>query len=217
MAFFALPALSFGAFDLNFKCVSNNGGNSGICNTIQNQFKVSVSNGSNRVNFKFSNNIGVASSITRLFFDVPSGLLNLSSVAITGSGNGVSFSRDTQGNIMNLPGGNGIGFSSDLTALANSPTSQKGVNTATEWVNVAVGYGQGKTFANVQSALTGQNPSFRIGIHVQSIQPSGKSDAFVTFGDNPPQQVVPEPGTYAALVAGGMGLFVWLQRRRRLN
>lgn len=211
-----LGSSMFAGTNFGFLCIDQTGpsyGNSGNCNVVQTNFNVEVSaNGATGVDFKFTNNVAIASSITDIYFDYPTGLFT-GVTGITDSGAGVAFSSGASPS--NLPGGGdpGVNFTSDASADSDAPVSDNGVNTASEWVTITLGLGSGKTLADALAALN--NSSFRIGLHVQAIGTGGNSDAFITT-PNPPERVVPEPSTYAVL-AGSIGALVYARRRRQAS
>lgn len=162
------------------------------------QLSVDVTVAGTQVSFKFFNNVGIASSITDIYFDDGT-LLGISS--ITDSGGGVAFSAlATPGN---LPGGNTAsppfvttgGFSLDSSAPG---VSANGVDASTEWVAVLFNLQGSQTFADTIAALN--DGSLRIGLHVQAIGITGGSDSYVNR--------IPEPGTVLLLGSGLLALVV---------
>ncbi len=172
--------------------------------------------GSNQVSFKFTNNSNY-SSLTDVYFD--SGPL-ASFYSVTSS-TGVSFSQIA--NPANLPGGNavvppfdGSAFSAD----ANNPPPANGVQNSDasgEQLTITFNLQSGKTWNDVLTsmALPGYpvempaNSWLRVGVHVQSFQ-SGNSASFV----NNPVTPVPEPESYALMLAG-LALVGQISRKRK--
>jgi PEP-CTERM motif len=160
--------------------------------------------GSNRVSFKFTNDSNF-SSLTDVYFD--SGPL-ASIYSITSSA-GVSFSQGSSP--PNLPGGNAISPAFDgsaLTADSNNPPPANGVQNSdvtNEQLTITFNLLAGKNWNNVVTSLSlpgfpiesPVNSWLRVGVHVQSFQ-SGNSASFI----NNPVTAVPEPETYAMLLAG---------------
>lgn len=188
---------------VGFSCISG-GAN---CATGEAQFAVDVQAvGATQVSFTFTNNVGLASSITDVYFDDGS-LLGIAS--ITDSGAGVAFSNVGVAP-PNLPGGNNAsppfvttaGFSAD----SDNPPPQNGVNTNLESVTILFDLIAGQTFADTIAALT--NGDLRIGIHGQAFGDGG-SESFV----NVP---VPIPAAVWLLGSGLIALIGIGRRNRRV-
>ena len=176
--------------------------------TIAKQLSVVVADeGSSQVSFTFYNNVGIQSTIAGIFFDDSAGVLSgLTTLDITDSGSGVSFSSD----LKNFPGGNTIIplFDTTDSAIADPPPSINGINTSTEWAKLTFTYTT--TFADVINQINagwmGPSDTLRIGLHVTSI-PNGEgtnSNSFI---------LVPLPATF---LLGLLGLGVGgLKLRKR--
>lgn len=177
------------------------------------RLRVEVSDpGGQKVRFTFFNDSDV-SSLTDVYFD-DGPLLGID--RIFDSGQGVSFAQFASP--ANLPGGNTLtpafnasrGFSAD----SDAPVSANGVQNSDasgEWLSVDFALKFGKTYADVQNALT--RPAggewLRIGAHVQAF-PGGYSESFI----NAPVTPVPEPASHALLLAG-LGLLACATRCRK--
>jgi hypothetical protein len=159
--------------------------------------------GGGTVDFKFLNNVGIASSITDVYFDDGT-LLAIASIS---QSSGVSFS--TPASPGDLPGGGAVNFNTTagFSVDSNSPTAPNGVDGGAEWMTVNFTLQGAQTFADTVASL--QDGSLRIGLHVQAIGNNGESEGFV---NNPPTVLIPLPTTAALGMAGLAGLAI---RRRR--
>jgi hypothetical protein len=185
------------AQNYSFSCLTNN--NATDCATGAGQFSLGVTDAGSVVNFLFTNTGPAPSSITDIYFDWSSSAIALAPGVLTDSGAGVSFSWGASPG--DLPGGSAISFSADIATDSNSPAQQMGVNTG-EWLNIAF-----TSNADLISALN--TGALRVGIHTQGYE-GGGSESFVTTP-------IPEPETYAMLLAG-LGLLGFdVRRRRRLQ
>jgi len=179
---------------------------------VASQFLVDVTNaGGGKVDFKFTNAVGLASSITQIYFDDDASVLGTIDSLIESTG--VDFV--VGGAPPNLPGGATISFSATHLATAGPPVAHNGINSSTQSLVIRFNLAATQTFANVISAL--DNGTLRIGLHVQAL-PDGKSDSYIN-GDKlpppPPVTAVPSP---TAAVLGLLGLVtVGLRRSPRLS
>lgn len=181
----------------SFSCLTNN---SGVCASVAPQFSVDIEQVGSRVRFTFENNGPIASSITDIYWESSA----LTSVySINDSLAGVDFAW---GASPSNPGG-GAGWNAEFASDSDSPTSPNGVNPG-EWVSFTFNYSG--SFANLLNSFT-TGPS-QIALHVQSIGRNGQSDWLQTGGGNVPP--VPEPSTYALMLAG-LGALGFIARRRR--
>jgi len=164
--------------------------------------------GSSQVRFKFGNN--ATSSLTDVYFDDGS-LLGIASIT---SSAGVSFSQGASP--PNLPGGNSVSPAFVTTAgfLADSdaPVAHNGVNLG-EWLAINFNLISGQTYASVINALAlphnGGAGDLRIGLHVQGFASGGGSESFINIATP-----VPEPRTYAMLLAGFCVMGAIIRRRK---
>jgi hypothetical protein len=183
------------AQNYSFDCITV--GSAVNCSTGEAQLGFTVTDLGSSVDFRFTNAGPAASSITDVYFDWSSPTYSVNAGTITDSGAGVSFSWGASPS--NLPGGSAIGFFADRTADSNTPVQPMGVNPG-EWVNF--------NFSGAYSTLlAGLNSNqLRVGAHVQGFSNGGSASFVVT--------PVPEPETYAMLLAG-LGLMGFVVRRRR--
>lgn len=180
----AVPAkandiLTSQTFTFTYSCTNNN---PQYFATLLAQMSVVVTDeGSNQVSFTFYNNVGLASSITDVYFD-DGALLGIASIAQSA---GVAFSQNaTPGELPGAHGCNPVfvttaGFSAD----SDPPAEPNGVDAAVEWLKITFNLKTGKTFSDVIGQLL--SGVLRIGIHVQGL-PNGGSDSFVS---GPPKAV----------------------------
>jgi hypothetical protein len=189
----SLGAESSQAVTLTFLNISNN---SGQAAAVAPQLSVEVEQGADdtEASFTFLNNVGIAASITDVYFDDGS-LLGIASIS---SSAGVSFSPDA--NPANLPGGNCCSFDASFSADSDPPVSGNGVNSSTEWLTIVFNLVAGMTFADTIAALI--SGDLRLGLHVQAIGTSGNSDGFI----NNPLDPVPLPAGLLLFLSGLAGI-----------
>lgn len=190
-------SLAAQATDYSFGCVTQN--LAGDCAIGQSQLDLAVTSSGSFVDFYFSNTGPAAASITDVYFDWLSPSFDLSTAgSVITTSSGVSFSWGASPG--DLPGGQAIAFVADIATDSDAPTQRNGVNPG-EWLNIRFA---GESFSNVVAGLN--SGDLRVGIHVQGFA-TGGSESFVTTP-------VPEPETYAMLLAG-LGLMGFVARRRR--
>ena len=199
---FCVLAENAGAEIYGFTNITNN---SPIDVAAQLQVEISAF-GAGQVKFRFTNDVGLASSITDVYFDDGT-LLDIASV--DGS-LGVLFQQSAAP--PDLPGGDAIspvfqtttGFSAD----SDPPVSHNGVNAASEWLDVIFDLQPGEDFQSILDALA-MSPetygSLRIGLRIQGLS-DGESDSYINNG------VVPVPGAFLLGMAG-LGALGVMRRR----
>ena len=194
----AAASLSVSAQNYSFNCITDN--RAADCAIGESQFGMTVGGSDSVVNFLFTNVGGLASSITDIYFDWSSSAYALSGGVFTSS-SGVSFAWGAAP--PNLPGGAGIAFVANLAADSNAPAQPNGINPG-EWLNIAFS-GSSANF------LTGLDTGgLRVGLHTQGYQ-GGGSESFVNVA------AIPEPETYAMLLAGLAVMAFAVRRRRQKN
>ena len=132
---------------------------------LSDQLSVDVSDAGTGVEFTFSNNIGIGSSMTGIYFDLGANTNLFSGISISEYSSGVEF--DTAPIPANLPGGNMIGFTSDFGGDSTTPTAANGVDNAGEYISFLLTLGSGYSYDNALAAIF--DDSLRIGMHMQSI------------------------------------------------
>jgi hypothetical protein len=172
----------------------------------QNQLSVTVDAiGTTQVVFDFFNSGPYPSSIAQIYFDGTTGFLDQNyDPSIINNGPGVSYSWGATPT--NLPGGNSISpaFTAVMSAESNNPAPANGINPG-ETVGLVFDLSAGKTYNDIINALN--TASLRVGLHVQAIGTSGKSESFVST------PVVPAP---RALMLATIGMVVVGHLRRRV-
>ena len=149
--------------------------------------------------FKFTNTVGDRSSIDDIYFD--NGLTGLlSGISLLDRSAGVKFSTPAKPG--NVPGGHAIDFYSDFSA-GRKDGKANGIDAAGEYLTLLGKLANGYSFNNVVNSLN--SGALRIALHVQGIGSRDYSASYVN--------AVPEPETWATLVAG-LGLLGFRMQRR---
>lgn len=192
-------------------CFDNN---SGLCSELAPQLQIEVTDvGGQWVEFTFTNDVGIASSITAIYFDADGFLKNMS---ISEESSGVDFVAGGA-NPDNPPGGGSaippFEVTHSLLAGATPPPAANGINSASEYLTVRFKR-DGVSFDQIIAALeAGPNTAdgIRIAAHVQGIGPNGASDTFICCGG---ENVTPAPEP-AIMALFGIGLLALAARARR--
>jgi len=195
------------AATLSFFNITNNG-NANLAGQLGAQV---TDPGGGQISFAFSNNVGIASSITDIYFDAGGFLGGIASLIESGVDFGIGASPP------NVPGGNSITpvFVTSASADSEPPVSQNGINSSSDLLTIILNLAGGKTFSDVLAALT--SGDVRVGLHVQAIGAREGSDSYV---NNPPggggggPSPVPLPAAVYLFGTAVVGL-VALGRRRR--
>ncbi len=153
----------------------------------------------NDVLFKFTNAVGYRSSIDDLYFD--NGLTGLlSGISLQNKSAGVKFKTPAKPG--NVPGGHNISFFSDFSAGRTNGAAY-GIDADGEYLTVRAKLSGDHTFSDVVHSLN--TGALRVALHVQGIGTGDYSAGYVN--------AVPEPETWATLIAG-LGLLGLKLRRR---
>lgn len=163
------------AASYNFNQITDNG--NGVDITAQLSMDVDSQHGG--ALFTFYNTVGTDSSIAGIFFDEGTSHI-FTSLSFASQSSGVIFSNDR--NSKTLPGGSSYGFSSTFSASKDGAMAN-GVNHANEWVSFFGTYNDGKSYSDLNKALTAG--LFRTGLHLISIGQVGGSDSFINVSEVP--------------------------------
>jgi hypothetical protein len=186
---------------------------------VSGQLRMEVSDlGGGQTQFRFTNNVGVASSICDVYFD--DGVLLSMSSAVGYPADGVLFEQSA--NPADLPEGNKLtppfltGTTPQYTvkgkpkpdpnASADSPDPKDGVNHAGEYLDIVWTLKSGMSTVDVINSLA--TGALRVGLHVQAIGDADQSAGFV----NNPTPVVPVPAA-AMLGLVGFAMVGWVKRK----
>jgi len=198
----ASPFAALADMTYTFTRISSNSGT-----PVSGQLFVTVSDlGAGQVNFRFGNDVGLASSITQIYFDADVLLKVQSVTAVQGAGNNSLINFSFPAHPENFPSkpANWV-TSTGLSAEATAPVSKRGINESNEYLDIVFNLEQGADFYDVIAALNqgyvaDDNRGIRIGMHVQA-HADEESDSYV----NGPA-IIPAPDSAVIGVVGLMAL-----------
>ncbi len=174
---------------------------SGSFDCITNNSAASCTQGESTLSWDWDgSNLTIANSgsgyVAEVYFDVSSGMAASFNAGLSSAG--VLFSPGASPGA--LPGGNAVSFSSELSFDSDGGRGQpvNGINGG----EFAVFSFSGTSLSSIDTG------ALLAGIHVRSLY-NGQSEGFVTTP-------VPEPSTYALMLAG-LGALGFVARRRRLG
>ena len=223
LAFFALMPAAASAETYTFdSCISSNWSG---CSTLPSQLKVEVTDaGSGYVDFKFTNNIGIESSITAIYFDAD-GLFT--GITVSDYTDGVAFEAGDP-TPPDVPSATGATPPFQVTTLggksknrvtlgADSAGSPEGLDDPGESVTLRLKLADGVTFTDIINALDDGThvDSLRIAAHIQGL-PGGFSDSVICCGSKLTpggQSSTPEPATMSLFGLMALGAAYRLRRR----
>lgn len=159
------------------------------------------------VDFIFTNNVGVDSSVSEIYFDNGNPAMHFASGAIVGQvGTEFVFGGADPGN---LPSGENMDPSFNATSVFSSDAQgnpSKGIDTSTDLLTIRMTLLASLTYQDVVDAL--ESSDLRIGLHLRSIGSGGESDNFIN------NSIAPVPAPLSSLL-GLAGLGMLASRRRR--
>jgi len=205
-SFLVLNAPQAQAYTIGFYKITNNS-----IYDVSGQLSVDVNAVPNTddVSFTFRNNVGIASSITEIYFDDGTGTGTLFSTIVNlENSSGVNFVQDSikKVNPQNLPGGNTLSppfeTTAGFSASVDGPTAL-GINAAGEYVTIFFDLNGINDINDVLDAINSLD--LRIGLHVRA-HPDGNSDGYVN---------VPVPAAAWLLGSGVLGLVVIRRRVKK--
>ena len=180
----------------SFGCITANDTTGTDCGIGASQFRLTLSGDSTHVVFRFDNIGTLASSMTDIYFG--SGLTLSRTGASIINGSGVSFSFGASPGA--LPAGGAYSFSTSVDADSNAPTAPNGVNPGE-----TLSFRFLSSYTTVLGLMNTYAYNTVVGVHAQAFA-NGQSESLVT--------AIPEPKTYALMLAG-LGAIGFIARRRR--
>jgi hypothetical protein len=218
-----LSGMSLAASAATFLFTPITAPNNTVLQRLGNQLTMEVTDGgADNVVFSFTNNGGIESSLSRVYFDdSPSNLF--ASFSVANQSPGVNFAMNA--NPPNLTRGElwPWGFFATDSAAAVRPRFTNGISNSSdtpgETLSLVGFLNTGVTFADVLTSLTAGSPSagqfLRVGLRVIGIDQFNDSGSasFLDVGTGTPVPI-PESSTFGMLLAG-LGLITAIARRRQ--
>ena len=205
------------AIQFSFSNCYTSNGDTGVCAQVASQLKVEVMDaGGGFVDFTFTNEVGVASSLTDIYFDADGFLKNMT---ILDESSGVSF--EIGANPANPPGAPAnFSVTSGMTTDSNSPRSQNGIDDASEYLTLRFETKGSNDFDDIIAALQlgpTATSGIRIAAHVQAIGLNGQSEGMICCtgggGGGGGGVTTPEPASLALFGIVALGMAHRLRRR----
>ena len=207
----ALGSVAVLAETYHFLPINPNNNNIGDPNPVGNQLTLDVIDaGPFAALFRFSNPVGISSSIVKIYFSDPAPTLFTSFAIVGQSLTGISFALDT--NPANFPEG-GPGFIEVASADAAGGGVNEipnGINAFGEFLDFAALYNGGNNFESVISAINAGD--FRIGLQTRD-NPLGGNPSTDRWLNDTPVNAVPLPAAGWLFGSALLG-FAGLGRRR---
>lgn len=200
-------------------CLENN---SGLCETVADQIQVEVTESAEAgwVNFTFTNNIGIQSSVTDLYFDATGFLTQMK---ILYESDGVNFTAGSA-SPPTVPGAGSatppFEVSSSLMADSDAPAQPNGINAVGESLTISFKMANNIDFGEVIAAIDlgpGTDQGIRIAAHVQGVG-LGQSDTMIccSSGGDDPGFPSPEPATMSLFGLAAVAAASRLRKRQTL-
>jgi len=177
---------------------------------IASQLTMDVTQSGDDVLFTFYNDASenISSSLTDIYFSDSDALFTDVSV-YADSGEGVAFTNGAKPS--SYKGDSKSSFTTDYSADSDSPVSDNGVSTSSEWVSFLGTLDDLNTYSMVLDSLT--SGDFLVGLHIQSIN-GGSSDWYLSTSVSS-ISAVPLPAA-AWLFGSALIGFVSVQSRRKV-